>query len=102
MAERDRPHILIQGGAAVEAYRRPGRDIGEGKPLPSPANRPAHATVLRTQLETANSTALARRDEAALVPDAVRGIYVTFRSAPDIHLAFESLDPRRGCVHPEL
>ncbi len=102
MAYRDRPHILIQGGAAAEPYRRPPRMI-ERRGIPTPGNRSGHASGLRTQLEAASTVGIARRDEAtALVPDSVRGIYVTFRSFPGIELAFERLDPRQGRVHPEL
>ncbi|MCT2280097.1 hypothetical protein M3G91_21010 [Micromonospora chalcea] len=30
------------------------------------------------------------------------GVYLTFESIPDVHLAVESLDPRVGEAHPEL
>jgi hypothetical protein len=36
------------------------------------------------------------------VEGAIPGIYVVFESFPGVELALESLDPRRGPVHPEL
>jgi Subtilase family len=93
---------LIQGAAAVEPYRPPPR-VFEGRGLPAPSNRSRHARVLQSQLESASAAGVARRpDGEPLIPDSVRGIYVTFRSFPGIELAFERLDPRVGHVHPEL
>lgn len=102
MAARDRPHILIRGAAATEPYRPPSRG-NDGSGLPPPRNRNRHASDLRSQLSAASDGAMERRGDAgALVPDAIPGIYVTFRSFAGIELAFERLDPRRGRLHPEL
>jgi hypothetical protein len=102
MAERNRPHILIEGRAAPEAYRRPPRKI-EGKGLLPPGDRIAHASGLRSGLETASNEGLARRGEESFrVSGSLPGVYVVFESFPGIELAFESLDPRQGKVHPEL
>jgi Subtilase family len=101
MAERDRPHILIRRPATAEAYTRPPRMI-EGRALPAPADRRGHGLRLSGQLHEAEAAALARREERPDEAPRAAGIYVTFESFPDIELAFESLDPQRGKLHPEL
>ena len=102
MAERDRPHLFIQGQAAAEGYRRPPRRI-DGKPLPAPANRATHAQGLRAELEAAEEQGENRRPTQTIqIAGTIPGIYVTFESFPGIELAFESLDPRQGKVHPQL
>jgi hypothetical protein len=57
---------------------------------------------LATQLRQVESDAHAQREELPEDVSPAAGIYVTFESFPDIDLALESLDPRRGRVHPEL
>jgi Subtilase family len=102
MAERNRPHLFVQGQATAESYRRPPRNIG-GKALPAPADRIAHAQALSGQLEAAETRGEARRDpQATRIEGSIPGIYVVFESFPGLELAFESLDPRRGKQHPEL
>lgn len=102
MADRDRPHLFIEGQAATERYRRPNRAM-EQRPLPAPANRLAHAQHLKSGLESAADQGTAQRDpEAVEIAGTVPGIYVTFESFPDIDLAFEKLDPRQGKLHPQL
>ena len=102
MAERDRLHIILRGLAAPEPYRRPPRAIA-GRGIPAPANRAQHGRQLQSELEQAGAAGLARREsEDARVAGSVDGIYVRFESFPDLDLALESLDPRRGRVHPEL
>ena len=102
MAERNRTHILIQGRAASEAYRRPPRKI-EGKPLPAPGDRAGHARSLRAELEAASAAGTARRTGQQLrVEGAIPGVYVVFESFPGIEIVFERLDPRQGKIHPEL
>lgn len=102
MAERDRPHIFLQGQAAAERYRRPPLAI-EGRPLASPANRAGHARGLRTGLESASAQGAERREaESIRVEGTIPGVYVTFESFPGIELAFERLDPRQGRLHPQL
>jgi hypothetical protein len=101
MAERDRPHIVVPRPARAEAYTRPPRKI-EGGPLPAPADRHGHGLRLAGQLQQAEATALAQRDERPEAASRAAGIYVTFESFPDVELAFESLDPRLGKIHPEL
>src|SRR6266511_4002215 len=101
MAERDRPHILVRRPATAESYTRPPRMI-EGRPLPAPADRRGHGLRLSGQLQAAEAAALARREERPEETLRAAGIYVTFESFPDIELAFESLDPQQGKLHPEL
>src|SRR5207247_7287885 len=102
MAERNRPHILIEGGAAPEAYRPPPRKI-EGKALPPPGDRVGHAGGLRSGIESASDEGIDRRSEESIrVSGSLQGVYVVFDSFPGIELAFESLDPRQGKIHPEL
>jgi hypothetical protein len=101
MAERDRLHIILRGLAAPEPYRRPPRAI-PGRGIPAPANRGQHGRQLQAELEQAGAAGLARREsEDVRVAGAVDGIYVRFESFPDLDLALESLDPRRGRAHPE-
>jgi hypothetical protein len=53
-------------------------------------------------LQGAETAARARREERPDEALRAAGIYITFESFPDIELAFESLDPQRGRLHPEL
>jgi hypothetical protein len=102
MAERDRPHLFVQGQAAAESYRRPNRRI-DGKLLPAPANRTAHAQRLQRELEAAAAQGdVQRQAQAIQVEGAIAGVYAIFESFPGIELAFESLDPRQGKLHPQL
>lgn len=102
MAERDRLHIILRGLAAPEPYRRPPRKI-EPKEGFVPANRRGHGQQLEGALHQAEAAGRARRDAEDLrLEGAVDGIYVRFESFPGVELALESLDPRRGKVHPEL
>jgi hypothetical protein len=101
MAERNRPHILVTRRAVAESYRRPNRII-KGRPIPVPADRLAHGTALRDQLEAAADEGSQRQREAVEIRGAIPGIHVVFESFPGIELLFEQLDSRRGKVHPEL
>jgi hypothetical protein len=101
MAERDRPHLFVDGVTA-ENYRRPPRRM-DGKALPAPTDRTAHAQGLITSLEAAGARAVAQRDISSIrVEGSIPGIYVVFESFPGIDLAFERLDPRQGKLHPQL
>lgn len=102
MAERNRPHIVIREPAQAEAYRPPPRRTS-GAGLPAPDDPSAHGLRLRQELASAEDEGRLRREQRDIeVAGAVDGIYVTFESFPDIRLALESLDPRRGKLHPEL
>ncbi|MGH9090017.1 MAG: S8 family peptidase [Acidimicrobiales bacterium] len=102
MAERNRPHLFIEGRVTTENYRRPPRKM-EPKPLRVPENRASHGETLQAELEAASSQGAARRAAQEIrVEGSTPGIYVTFESFPGIELAFESLDPRLGRVHPQL
>src|SRR5690349_5273906 len=101
MAERNRRHILLHGGAHAEPYQRPPQRIPEAK-LPT-VNRANHGRDLRIQLETAAEESLLRRTEQTVnIAGSQPGIRVVFDSFPGIELAFESLDPKSGRSHPEL
>ncbi|WP_322762018.1 S8 family peptidase [Frankia sp. Cr2] len=102
MADRNRPHLFVDGRITTEEYsRRTGRN--SGRAIPSPADRAAHARRLITALEGADEAARRRRRTASVpVPGAIPGVYVTFESFPGLELALTSLDPRRGRVHAEL
>lgn len=67
-----------------------------------PENRFGHGQGLQAQLAGAGASGAERRANANAVEGALPGIYVTFDSFPGIELAIESLDPRRGRIHPEL
>jgi hypothetical protein len=102
MAERNRPHLFIEGQAAAERYRRPNRKM-DPRPLPTPGDRPAHAQSLKSGLEAAAAQGQAQREpEGVEIAGVIPGIYVTFESFPGIDLAFEKLDPRQGKIHPQL
>jgi hypothetical protein len=102
MAERDRSHILIRGQASAEAYRPPPRNV-TGRYLPAPEDRTRHAERLAGELEAADRQGTDRRERQAMrVEGTTPGIYVSFESLPGVELALESLDPRRGKLHPEL
>jgi hypothetical protein len=101
MTERDRPHILIPGRAQAESYTRPPRAIG-GASIKAPTDRRGHATALEGQLKAAEAEGLVLRNELASEFAQASGILVTFESFPDVKLALESLDPKRGRRHPEL
>src|SRR5271168_3714711 len=101
MAERDRPHIIVQRAAAAEPYTRPPLRI-EGTSPGAPADRRGHGLKLTEELQDAEAASLALRDDIPEESARAAGIYVTFESFPDVELAFESLDPRQGKLHPEL
>jgi len=102
MAERDRSHIIIRGEASAEPYRPPPRRIPR-RPLPEPPDRGRHGDRLGGELATADRQGASRRElQSIRVEGAIPGIYVTFESFPGVELALESLDPRRGKIHPEL
>src|SRR4051794_40432015 len=101
MAERDRRHIVVRRRATAEPYTRPPRNMGGGS-LPAPGDRRGHGRRLAGQPQEAQTTARAQRGERPEEALRAEGIYLTFESFPDVELAFESLDPRRGKVHPEL
>jgi len=103
MADRNRPHLFVDGRVAAEEYRRPPAGGGGSEEVPPPADRAGHVRRLITALEQADSAARSRRAAApASVPGALPGVYVTFESFPGLDLALKSLDPQRGRVHAEL
>lgn len=68
-----------------------------------PPNRQDHGHQLEAALQQAEAAGHSRRDAEGLrLEGAVDGIYIRFESFPGVELAVESLDPRRGKVHPEL
>lgn len=102
MAARDKPHIFVQTPALVEAYRPPPRG-GQGTGLPVLDDPLSHGRKLRRELTAAEAEGRHRRGQQSIeVEGTIDGIYVSFESSPDIRLAFESLDPQQGKVHPEL
>ncbi|ADL49640.1 hypothetical protein Micau_6145 [Micromonospora aurantiaca ATCC 27029] len=102
MPARNRHHLILRAGAAAEPYRRPVGG-GGGEQVPAPSDRQRHASQLQEQLHRAESAATEQRAERDYaISGAVDGVYLTFESFPDVHLAVESLDPRAGQVHPEL
>ncbi len=75
----------------------------QGRSHEPPDDRRRHGQSLEFQLRSASDEGLSRREQAEIhIPGAIDGIYVRFESFPDVDLALESLDPRRGRVHPEL
>jgi len=102
MVPRDNPHILVPVPALAEAYRPPPRRI-RGAGLPALDDPLAHGQRLRRELADAETQGRIRREQQPIeVEGAIDGIYVSFESFPGIQLALESLDPRRGKIHPEL
>jgi len=102
VADRDRIHLLIPGRAESEPYRRSPRNIS-GRPYPVPANRRQHGQQLEAQLRAASDEGISRREAAGIdVAGRIDGVYLKFEGFPDMELALESLDPRRGRSRPEL
>ncbi|WP_420753494.1 S8 family peptidase [Rhodococcus sp. O3] len=102
MAERDKPHLIISAAATPADYRPFSHPV-DSPPLPAPANRAAHGTKLRGDLQQVEADARARRQDIDITVDgAVEGTYVVFESFPGIEVAIPTLDPRQGSRHPEL
>jgi Subtilase family len=101
MADRDKRHIVVDDGARSEPYGRPPRKM-DAQALPTPSDRFGHGSKLVNELNAANSSALTRRDALGDASERASGIYLTFESFPGVDLALESMDPRRGDVHPVL
>ncbi len=102
MAERNRPHLFVDGRVTAEDYTHRASGGGDNE-APAPPDRAAHARRLITALEQADDAARRRRQAGQVpVPGAVAGVYVRFESFPGLELALSSLDPQRGNVHPEL
>jgi hypothetical protein len=101
MAQRDRRHIFIDSRAQAEPYTRPPRAI-DGKTLPHPESRAAHAAALTQALRDADAAGRGQRERLGEELPRAAGIFITFESFPGVELALESLDPRRGKRHPEL
>jgi hypothetical protein len=102
MADRNRPHLFVDGRVTAEEYsRRAGG--GSNKEIPVPGDRAGHARRLITALGQADEAARRRRRTTPMpVPGAIPGVYVTFESFPGLELAMTPLDPQRGRVHAEL
>jgi hypothetical protein len=102
MPDRDKPHLIIRTPAQTTAYQPPRRNM-RTPPPPTPDDRRQHGQQLQNELHTAQTDATRRREERPVTVDgAVEGIYVTFDSFPDVHLALKTFDPRQGKSHPEL
>lgn len=101
MAERDRPHIVVRRRAEAEPYTRPPLAIPT-RPLPVPTDRRSHALRLATELQEAEAAAVVQREQRPADAAKAAGIYVAFEAFPEVELAFESLDPQQGRLHPEL
>lgn len=102
MAERNRPHLFVDGRVTAEDYTHRAGGGGENQ-APAPPDRAGHARRLITALEQADDAARRRRHAGQVpVPGAIPGVYVTFESFPGLELALTSLDPQRGNVHAEL
>ncbi len=101
MAERNRPHIFIEGSANAERFTPvpTGRDDNDDA-LPKPANPGAHSAHLSQSLSDAARQA--EVDAEPRITGAIPGIYIQFESGPDLELALTSLEPQQGKFHPEL
>lgn len=74
-----------------------------GRPYPVPDNRRQHGQQLEAQLRAASDEGISRREAAGIdVAGRIDGVYLKFEGFPDMELALESLDPRRGRSRPEL
>lgn len=102
MAQRNKTHLIISGRCATSDYTPVGSG-GDSKQPPEPTDRQAHASAIRSGLQSAEQEARLRREaNSVAVPESIPGTYVTFESFPDVELALDSLDPRSGTTHPEL
>jgi Subtilase family len=101
MPERDRTHIFVRRPANAEPYRPRGG--GPRRPAPRVTDPRAHGQRLESELAEAERAGRAERAAADVsVEGSIDGIYLRFESFPEVELALESLDPRRGRLHPEL
>lgn len=101
MAERNRPHIILDRHIDTERFTPTTRG-GNGVAPPSPGDPDSHAARLSRSLSKAEDQAATDRQPMLHVEGAIAGIYVQFESVPDFELALTSLEPQRGKVHPEL
>ena len=94
----DRPHITVP----VDRFRRsesytPHVRPRRQKPGPPPGGRHAHGEALFRAIEAAVSASTVRREAARVsVATATPGLYLEFESFPELQLAIESLEKRRG------
>ena len=101
MAERIRPHVIVERPAFAQSFTPPPRRI-TSKQGPAPEQRGQHGRNLRASIQSAQADGHDRRARPADYLGANVGTYVTFHSFPGVELVLESLDPRQGNVHPEL
>ena len=96
-APRNRRHIIVPGGPAVEKYTPYKRKIKISKP-PAPASRVTHGIALKQAFESVTDQAQQRRDDVDIqVHGAEPGLYVQFESQPGVALNLSSLeDSRQG------
>ena len=81
MQPRNLPHINLQNAFKAQAYA--SHSTGGPSPVSIPRDRPLHGEQLRVGLESAETSALARRAATSVsVPDATTGLYLTFETAP--------------------
>lgn len=101
MAERNRPHIIVERSAFAQPFTPPPRRITP-KQSPAPGHRRQHGRNLRASIQAAESIGRDRRAGSTEFLGGNAGTFVTFSGFPGVELALESLDPRHGNVHPEL
>ena len=93
MAERDRPHIVVQTPPASEPFAPVGGGGGTDR-QPFVGDRSRHGRRLKGELEDALAATTDESDSD--------GAYVSFVSFPGLELALESLDPQAAGDQPEL
>lgn len=88
-APRNRRHILVGTAPQVEPFT----PHTSGRALARPSDRPQHAAVLKSALETANTEAVEMRQQTPLtVGSAHPGRYIEFEGPPGVDLKIDSLD----------
>ena len=95
---RDLPHIFVPPTQDPERYRRPPRKIDKIE-IPRPPNPEKHARGLRAAILRAEAeVAERRRDAGFTIPGARPGIYLVFRSPPQVRLALDRLQAARSGI----
>jgi hypothetical protein len=103
MAQRNRPHILVNREPARDAYTPYQSGRGSKRP-PSPTDRRVHGQGLAAAAREAAAVSLDRRTEAAnaLGVSPSTGTYVVFDGVPGFQLELPAFDPQTGWNQPCL
>lgn len=102
MAQRNRPHILVNRDPDRDAYT--SYQSARSKRPPAPTDRRAHGQGLAASARETVAVSLDRRTvaAAALGVSPSTGMYVEFDSVPGFQLELPAFDPQKGPNQPSL